>query len=207
MMDLRRPRGFKGIAACIVGALITIWVVLLSAVVIWGKRDDARPASAIVVLGAAQYEGRPSPVLRARLDHAVLLWQRGLAPRLILTGGRGAGDTTSEAQAGKRYVMKRGVPEASIALETNGRTTSESLHAVSVMMRGDQNRSVILVSDPFHMLRLTILARRLGLRPWSSPTRTSPISANAAESLRYVAAESWKVPLAFLLERKPDEPN
>ena len=187
------------------GVIAVLWLVLLAAVVIWGRRDQARPASAIVVLGAAQYEGRPSPVLKARLDHAVGLWQRGLAPTLILTGGRGVGDTTSEAEAGKRYVMKRGVPERAIAVETKGRTTSESLHSVSVMMRGAKSRSVLLVSDPFHMLRLTILARRLGLKPLSSPTRTSPISANVGESFRYVAGESWKVPLAFLLERSPED--
>lgn len=195
---------FKRILARTVAAIAVVWLLLLAAVVLWGRRDQARPANAIVVLGAAQYLGRPSPVLRARLDHAVGLWKRGLAPTLILTGGRGVGDTTSEAEAGKRYVMKQGVPESAIALETKGRTTSESLHSVSLLMRG-KSRSVLLVSDPFHMLRLTILARRLGLKPLSSPTRTSPISANPGESFRYVAGESWKVPLAFLLERGPDE--
>jgi uncharacterized SAM-binding protein YcdF (DUF218 family) len=200
-----RPRSWIRAIAGIAAILCVVWLALLAAVVLWGRRDDARPASAIVVLGAAQYEGRPSPVLRARLDHAVLLWKRGLAPRMILTGGRGSGDTTSEAEVGKRYVIKQGVPESAIALETKGRTTSESLHAVSQILRSDENRSVVLVSDPFHMLRLTILARRLGLRPLSSPTRTSPISASMDESLRYVAGESWKVPLAFLLERKPDQ--
>jgi uncharacterized SAM-binding protein YcdF (DUF218 family) len=196
-----RLRNWKRIIGGTIAILALAWLSLV-AVVSWGHRDEARPATAIVVLGAAQYEGRPSPVLRARLDHALVLWNRGIAPRLILTGGRGAGDTTSEAEAGKRYVMRRGVPEAAISLETNGRTTSESLHAVSVMMGANMNRSVVLVSDPFHMLRLTILARRLGLRPLPSPTRTSPISANTGELIRYVAAESLKVPLAFLLERK-----
>jgi uncharacterized SAM-binding protein YcdF (DUF218 family) len=203
----QRLCGWKRILVRAIGVVVIVWLSLLASVVLWGRRDQARAASAIVVLGAAQYEGRPSPVLRARLDHAVALWKRGLAPTLILTGGRGAGDTTSEAEAGKRYVMKRGVPAGSIALETMGRTTSESLHAVSLMMHGAQNRSVLLVSDPFHMLRLTILARRLGLKPFSSPTRTSPISANFAESFRYVAAESWKVPLAFIMERNPSGDN
>lgn len=203
MMNFR-PRVWIRAIAAVIAMLSIVWLSLMAAVVLWGRRDDARAASAIVVLGAAQYEGRPSPVLRARLDHAIGLWHRGLAPRLILTGGRGAGDTTSEAEAGKRYAIKQGVPERAISLETNGRTTSESLHAVSLMMRSDDSRSVVLVSDPFHMLRLTILARRLGLKPLSSPTRTSPISANTEESFRYVAGESWKVPLAFLLERKPD---
>jgi uncharacterized SAM-binding protein YcdF (DUF218 family) len=197
-----RPRSWRHLLAATLAALGLVWVGLFLAVISWGRRDEARKASAIVVLGAAQYQGRPSPVLRARLDHALALWRRGLAPRMILTGGSGVGDTTSEAETGKRYVMRRGVPEAAISLETNGRTTSESLHAVSLMMRDNQNRSVLLVSDPFHMLRLTILARRLGLQPHPSPTRTSPISANTAESLRYVAGESLKVPLAFMLERK-----
>lgn len=202
-MDLR-PRSWKRVLAVTVTVLALAWIGLVLAVVSWGRRDEARKANAIVVLGAAQYQGRPSPVLRARLDHALGLWRRGLAPRMILTGGSGVGDTTSEAETGKRYVMRRGVPEAAISLETNGRTTSESLHAVSVMMRDDKNRSVLLVSDPFHMLRLTILARRLGLQPHPSPTRTSPISANTAESLRYIVGESLKVPLAFMLERKSE---
>lgn len=168
----------------------------------WGRRDEARPAAAIVVLGAAQYEGRPSPVLRARLDHALALWQRGIAPRLILTGGRGPRDTTSEAEAGRRYAIRHGVPPSAIALETEGRTTSESLRAVSRMMQAEPDQSVVLVSDRFHMLRLVILARRLGMTAYTSPTTTSPISANASESLRYVFGESLKVPLAFVLERK-----
>ena len=197
-----RPRSWKHLLASALALLALVWLALVLAVVSWGRRDEARKASAIVVLGAAQYEGRPSPVLRARLDHALGLWRRGLAPRLILTGGRGVGDATSEAETGMRYVMCRGVPESAISLETNGRTTSESLHAVSVMMSANENRSVLLVSDPFHMLRLTILARRLGLQPFATPTRTSPISANTSASLRYIAGESLKVPLAFMLERK-----
>src|SRR5919197_161074 len=87
------------------------------------------PAGAIVVLGAAQYVGRPSPVLRARLDHALALWRRGLAPRLILTGGTGVGDTTSEAAVGRRYVLRRGVPEQAVITENRGKTTRESMRA------------------------------------------------------------------------------
>jgi uncharacterized SAM-binding protein YcdF (DUF218 family) len=173
------------------------------AVVYWGRRDQSRRAAAIVVLGAAHYEGRPSPVLRARLDHALVLWRKGLAPRLILTGGRGPRDTTSEAEVGQRYALRHGVPAEAIALETAGRTTSESLRAVSRMMEREADRSVVLVSDPFHMLRLSILARRLGLIAFTSPTTTSPISANSAASMRYVLGESVKVPLAFVMERKP----
>ena len=191
------------------GALVTLvavaWGVSAAGVVAWGRRDHAQPADAIVVLGAAQYGGRPSPVLRARLDHAIGLWRRGLAPTLVLTGGTGFGDTTSEAAVGRRYAMRRGVPDSAIVLERWGRTTSESLRAVAALLAAQPGAaSVILVSDPFHMLRLSILARRLGLVPHTSPTRTSPISANATQRWKYVLSESVKVPLAFLLERKPE---
>ena len=81
------------------------WLLSVLAVVLWGARDSAEPADAIVVLGAAQYSGRPSPVLRARLDHAVSLWKRGLAPHVIVTGGKGTGDTTTEAAVSRRYVL------------------------------------------------------------------------------------------------------
>jgi uncharacterized SAM-binding protein YcdF (DUF218 family) len=152
-----------------------------------------------VVLGAAQYDGKPSPVLRARVDHAVQLWRRGLAPVLVVTGGRGDGDTTTEAAVERRYAISQGVPAAAIRMEAESRNTSESLRNVATMM-GEDSREVILVSDPFHMLRLSILARRFGLRPRTSPTRTSPITKNRGESWRYTLRESWKAPVAFFFE-------
>jgi len=180
--------------------LILSWLVSLGAVMVWERRDDARAADAIVVMGAAQYDGRPSPVLKARLDHAVSLWEQHLAPRLVLTGGMGDGDTTSEAAVGRRYAVKHGVPDSVILMETRGRTTAESMERVAAMLDSLRHREVILVSDPFHMLRLSILARRFGLSPRSSPTRTSPISASATESWRYTLSESVKVPLTILFE-------
>ena len=180
--------------------LVVGWLVSLGAVIERAGRDEARKADAIVVLGAAQYSGRPSPVLRARLDHAIALWRRGLAPRLVLTGGRGPGDTVTEAEVGRRYAERNGVPDSALLVETEGRTTRQSLQAVAVLLNPSQ-RSVVLVSDPFHALRLSILARRLGLEPHTSPTRTSPISRNRSQRWRYVLGESVKVPVAFLLER------
>ncbi len=179
-----------------------IWLVSVSAVVMWSKRDEARPAQAIVVLGAAQYAGKPSPVLRARLDHALDLWNRHLASVLILTGGTGAGDTTSEAAVGRTYVRKRGVPDSAILEENEGRTTSESMRAVAGMLEVRGLQSALLVSDPFHMLRLRILARRFGFTPYTSPTQTSPISPNREERWKYIFSESLKAPLAFFFERK-----
>lgn len=179
-----------------------LWVVSAAAVLIWSSRDEARPAQAIVVLGAAQYAGRPSPVLRARLDHALDLWNRHLASILILTGGTGLGDTTSEAAVGRTYARKRGVPDSAILVESEGRTTSESMRAVAGMLEVRGLQSALLVSDPFHMLRLRILARRFGFTPFTSPTQTSPISPNREERWKYIFSESIKAPLAFFFERK-----
>ena len=182
--------------------MLGTWAVSLAAVVFWERRDMARPASAIVVLGAAQYVGHPSPVLRSRLDHAIDLWKRGFAPRIIFTGGFGDRDTTSEAAVAQRYAIEHGVPPRVILIENAGRSTSESLQHVAELMEAEPTREVILVSDPFHMLRLSILARRFGLTPYTSPTRTSPISLNRREAWKYTLGESFKVPIAFLLERR-----
>ena len=183
-------------------ATFALWVISAAAVLIWSSRDEARPAQAIVVLGAAQYAGKPSPVLRARLDHALDLWNRHLATLLILTGGTGSGDTTSEAAVGRTYARKHGVPDSSILVESQGRTTSESMRAVAGMLEVRGLQSALLVSDPFHMLRLRILARRFGFTPYTSPTRTSPISPNREQRWKYIFSESLKAPLAFFFERK-----
>jgi uncharacterized SAM-binding protein YcdF (DUF218 family) len=177
----------------------TAWLLSLIGVVLWGARDTSRPSDAIIVLGAAQYAGRPSPVLKARLDHAVLLWKRGLATWVILTGGRGTGDTTSEAAVGRRYVLRAGVADSAILLENEGRTTAASLAAAAEIMHKKRLDDAILVSDPFHMLRLQILARQYGVKSVTSPTRTSPISANRVEALAYIVSESVKVPATVVL--------
>lgn len=187
------------IAAYAVLAALAAWVISVLSVFLWGARDMARPADAIVVLGAAQYAGRPSPVLKARLDHAIVLWRRGLAKRLVLTGGRGTGDTISEAAVGRRYVMKAGVADSAILLENEGRTTEASIEAVADIMEGKKLERAIFVSDPFHMLRLQILAKRYGVKSVTSPTRTSPISANRLEALAYIMSESVKVPATIML--------
>jgi len=181
---------------------LVFWLGWMGAVLLWSALDQARPAESIVVLGAAQYDGHPSPVLRARLDHAVDLWNRHMAQIVILTGGRGPGDTTSEAAVGRSYVKRHGVPDAAILLENEGRTTRASLIAVSKMLSDRGMKTAILVSDPFHMLRLWILSRRFGFTPYTSPTRTSPISPNREERWRYMLGESVKAPMTFLFERK-----
>jgi uncharacterized SAM-binding protein YcdF (DUF218 family) len=195
-------RIIRRVLTVVVVAVFLIWAVSAAAVLTWSSRDEAQPAQAIVVLGAAQYAGKPSPVLRARLDHALELWNRHLASLLILTGGTGAGDTTSEAAVGRTYARKHGVPDSAILEENEGRTTSESMRAVAGMLEVRGLQSALLVSDPFHMLRLRILARRFGFTPYTSPTRTSPISPNREERWKYMFSESLKAPLAFFFERK-----
>ena len=192
----------RRILTIIVVGVFALWIVSAAAVLIWSSRDEARPAQAIVVLGAAQYAGKPSPVLRARLDHALDLWNRRLATLLILTGGTGFGDTTSEAAVGRTYARKHGVPDSAILVESEGRTTSESMKAVAGMLEVRGLQTALLVSDPFHMLRLRILARRFGFTPYTSPTQTSPISPNREQRWKYIFSESLKAPLAFFFERK-----
>jgi uncharacterized SAM-binding protein YcdF (DUF218 family) len=192
----------RRILTVVVAITFALWVISAAAVLLWSSRDEAQPAQAIVVLGAAQYAGKPSPVLRARLDHALDLWNRHLSSLLILTGGTGSGDTTSEAAVGRNYARRHGVPDSAILVENEGRTTSESMRAVAGMLEVRGLQTALLVSDPFHMLRLRILARRFGFTPYTSPTQTSPISPNREERWKYMFSESVKAPLAFLFERK-----
>lgn len=206
----RRARPFwpRRIAGVVFGLLVVAWIGSVVAVLVFAERDGVRhgadrvgQADAIVVLGAAQYAGRPSPVLRARVNHALDLWRDGVAPLLVFTGGVGDRDTTSEAAVSASYAMRHGVPESAMMLEAEGRTTSESIRSVALMLGARQQTSVVLVSDPFHMFRLWILARRHGFRVITSPTRTSPIWANVPASAGYIFSESLKAPIAFLVER------
>lgn len=199
MLPRRRTNWWR--LGWLLGVLVVgTWLASLAGVLFWEHRDTARPASAIVVLGAAQYVGHPSPVLRARIDHALALWRRGLAPHMIFTGGFGDHDTTSEAAVGQRYAIDHGVPPKDILIENVGRSTDESMQNVALLMEAEPTREVILVSDPFHMLRLVILARRYGLIPYTSPTHTSPISHSWREWWKYTLGESIKVPVVFLLD-------
>ncbi len=176
---------------------VTGWLLTLAAIVLWAERDDSSKADVIVVLGAAQYDGRPSPVLKARLDHAVTLYKQGMAPRVLFTGGRREGDAVSEAITGQRYSLKQGVPASAIMLEGTSRTTLASIRGTALLLHTDSSEQaprVLLVSDPFHMLRLTVLARLYGMKPMPSPTRTSPISAKQSVTLEYVVRESFALP-------------
>jgi uncharacterized SAM-binding protein YcdF (DUF218 family) len=191
----------RRVVAAAVAVLVAGWLFSLVEVVRAAGRDRAAPADAIVVLGAAQYNGRPSPVFRARLDHAAALFRRGLAPHLLVTGGVGVGDTVSEAVAGRRYLIAAGADSTAVVALPAGRSTEPSLQAAATWIRARGGRRAILVSDDFHMLRLSITARRLGLVPLGSPARLSPIAANRRLEFGYLMAESVKAPIAFLVTR------
>jgi uncharacterized SAM-binding protein YcdF (DUF218 family) len=181
-----------------IGALI--WAASVLAIIGFASRDNARPSDAIVVLGAAQYAGRPSPVLKARLDHALELWNGQVAPRLIVTGGVGPGDVTSEAAVARVYAERNGVPADSILLEGSGRTTSESMQAVAEIMEENGMRSAVLVSDPFHMFRLWLLAQRYGIDGRTSPARRTQANPSADRRWGYILRESIKAPAALFLD-------
>ncbi len=183
-----------GLLALTIAAYCTALAMVITA----SREDQRRPVDAIVVLGAAQYNGRPSPVLRARLDHALILYRAGLAPTVVVTGGVAEGDRTSEAEVGGRYLQSNGVPDSAVAVVPEGRSTQASIGSVATWLRDRQLRTVLLVSDPFHMLRLRLEARRLHLRAYTSPTTTSPISLSVRRELLYFAAEAFKVPVAWI---------
>ena len=166
-----------GIAAAIGVIAVTAWTTFR----IWerGYRDDSRQADAIVVLGAAQWNGVPSPLFQRRLDHAIKLYQDGLAPVLIVTGGKGRElDITTEAAAARAYAISHGIPESAILTEELGTNTLESLRGVDSILRDHGLHSVVLVSNRTHMLRSLRMARDLGIEAYGSPTTTT----SAAES-------------------------
>ncbi len=175
-----------------------VYTVSLAMVLVASQEDQRQPVDALVVLGAAQYNGRPSPVLRARLDHALGLYRDQTAPLILVTGGVGRGDTTSEAMVGRRYLIAHGVPEEAVVAQSEGRTTHESMTAVTEWLHVRGLRRVLLVSDPFHMFRLRLEARRTELEAYTSPTESSPISNNPVLELRYLLAEGFKIPVAWV---------
>jgi uncharacterized SAM-binding protein YcdF (DUF218 family) len=182
------------------GVCALAWLVSAGLVLRAASHDEAAAADAIVVLGAAQYRGRPSPVLRTRLDHAIALFERGLAPRLVLTGGVADGDTASEAAVSRIYALRAGVPDSAILLENEGRTTGQSLERVARLLRARDLNAVILVSDPFHVLRARRIAERDGLAVRTSPTSTTGVWGRVVRQPGYFLGESVKAPLAILFE-------
>lgn len=172
-------RRARRITAAVVGVLAVYYLATLWIVHSTGRTDQARPVDAIVVLGAAQYDGRPSPQLAARLDHVVELWEQGYAPLVVTTGGNRPGDRFTEAEASARYLADRGVPTGAI-LQVGGSTSYASLALARDALRERGLQRVLLVSDPYHALRIRLVSQELGLTAYISPTRTSPVQGSDA---------------------------
>ena len=179
--------------------IIALWISTVALILIAGQHANFKHADAILVLGAAQYNGRPSPVFQARLDHAVALHRRGLAPFLIVTGGVGARDTLSEGEVALRYAVKQGVRPDLILVEREGMTSAESVKQAAKLMHERGLQSAIIVSDSYHMLRVELLARRAGLKPYRAPAPDSPIDKVPAHHWRYVLRESVLFPATALM--------
>jgi uncharacterized SAM-binding protein YcdF (DUF218 family) len=162
-----------------------------------GRSDQAQPVDAIVVMGAAQYDGRPSPQLAARLDHVVDLWGEGLAPIVVTTGGNLPGDRFTEAEASANYLIERGVPTAAILAEDLGSTSYESLEGVAEMMDVRGLGSVLIVTDPYHALRSRLIAEEVGMTAYVSPTPYSVVGGRS--NLRRHLGEAAGVALGRII--------
>lgn len=187
-------------AGFVVVSAVLLWLVSIACVLLAGAFTNTSEADAIIVLGAAQYNGRPSPVLQARLDHALDLYRRGLATHIIFTGGTGAGDTVSEAEVSRRYALERGVPATAIMVERDGVTSAQSVRAAAALMRSAGLRSALLVSDSYHMMRLELLARRSHIEPFRAPAANAPIDLSSRRTRwEYVLRESVLFPATAVL--------
>jgi len=192
-------RLLRGALGLLIGTAL-LWLVSLGCVLVAGTWVNARPADAIIVLGAAQYNGRPSPVLKARLDHALSLYDQGYAPHIIFTGGRGPGDTVSEAEVSRSYALEHGVPADAIMVEREGVTSAQSVRAAAALMQRADLQSALLVSDYYHMMRLELLARRSHVVPYRAPAANAPIE-GASRRVRweYLLRESVLFPATVVL--------
>jgi uncharacterized SAM-binding protein YcdF (DUF218 family) len=188
----RGRRGRWAARLLVGGLLIGLTVVGGTAFRVWqvARVDNRQPVDAVVVLGAAQYDGDPSSIFASRLRHAESLYKDGLAPRIITTGGGRPGDVYTEAEAGRRFLIDRGVPPQAVIAVGEGSDTLGSLQAVAATAKQDGWRTAAIVSDPWHSLRARIMARDSGLQAWTSPTRSGPVVQTRETQLRYIVRET-----------------
>ena len=180
-------------------ALVVLLVVLVLAVTafrVWyvAREDRRAHQQAIVVLGASQFNGRPSEVFRFRLLHAEALYRAGVAPRIITVGGNQQGDTYTEGSAGRNYLIQQGIPASATIAVGTGSDTLQSLQAVAKVMQADGWTTAVLVTDPWHELRSRAMASDQGLSVTTSPTRAGPAVRTRGTEIRYIARET----LAYL---------
>jgi uncharacterized SAM-binding protein YcdF (DUF218 family) len=203
----RRMRRTTWPVRIVVGAvLVATFPIYGTAFRVWyvARADDRRSVDAVVVLGAAQYDGEPSSVFAARLRHAEALYEDGLAPRIVTVGGSRAGDAYTEAEAGRRYLIGRGVPASAVIAVGEGSDTLGSLRAVDARAQQDGWDSALVVSDPWHSLRARTMARDSGLQAWTSPTRSGPVVQTRETQARYIVRETAAL-LYYTITKAPVE--
>jgi vancomycin permeability regulator SanA len=182
-----RRRWVRRLALSVLAAAVLYVLYVVVSVVVAGRSDDRDPTEAIVVLGAAQYDGRPSPVLQHRLDHALALYEERVAPRIVLTGSKQAADRFTEAYAGFRYLLGEGVPEEDMSVVTDGSSTYESMVATARVLRAEGIDRVTLVSDGYHNRRLQGIASEVGLDATVSPSTSGGSATELAREMGLVA--------------------
>jgi uncharacterized SAM-binding protein YcdF (DUF218 family) len=187
--------------ARVIGAAVLALVLLVTSTALaiwWNARQDSRPRSdAIVVLGSAQYNGVPSSIFAARLEHAVRLYNAGVAPVIVTVGGKATGDQFTEAQAGRDYLANDGVPRDALLAVPTGVDTLESMRAVAAALGTHGWHSAVLVTDPWHAMRAQRMAQDSGIEAESSPTRQGPAVETRTTQFRYILRET----AAYLLYR------
>jgi vancomycin permeability regulator SanA len=188
------PRVLTKVGVVAVSIVVVYVLACVGQVWLMGKTDQARPAQAIVVMGVAQYDGRPSPQLQARLDHVLTLWNAGVAPMVVTTGGNQPGDRFTEAEASKRYLVEAGIPESAVLFENEGTSTLDSLQRVDRLLETQDITEVVIVTDAYHAARSRLVARSLGLQAHVSATPSSVVV--GGESLRRHLQEGVGIALA-----------
>lgn len=192
----------------VVGGMLIAGAAAVAVLRIWqqGTVDERPQVDAIVVLGAAQYDGRPSPVFEARLDHAIELWHSGIAKAFVVTGGKLEGDRMTEAAVARAYAVGHGVPEEAIFGEDRAHDTLTSLHAVRGLLDERGMTSAVFVSDPTHMLRVLRIADDLGIDAHGSPTTTSPVWADPVRRMQATVHELGALAVYFVSGTDPGTP-
>src|SRR5919202_4916734 len=178
----------------VIGAAVLACVLLVVSTALgiwWTARQDSRPHSdAIVVLGSAQYNGVPSSIFEARLEHALKLYDDGVAPVVVTVGGKKSGDQFTEAEAGRDYLAEAGIPSRALLAVPTGVDTLESMRAVASTFRDRGWSSAVLVSDPWHVMRAERMAEDAGIDATSSPTRQGPAVQTRTTQFRYILRET-----------------